>query len=128
MIAALTIALSGRGFAALGDTEDQIADLFGKPTQQGFPDKRGVTTNEYQKGNYMILVQFLHHLSLAESYTRTDKRDFSEGEIAALLEGSGNELKWIKNPEKLEWEREDHKAHAWFQTVKDHPTLLIQAH
>ncbi len=128
LIAALAIGLSARCFAALGDTEDQIADLFGKPTNEGFPDKRGVSTNTYQKGNYVILVQFLRHLSLAESYARTDRRDFSEGEIEALLEGSGNELKWVKDPEKLAWIREDHKARAWCETLSGRPTLLIQAH
>ena len=75
LIAALTVAFSGRSFAALGDTEDKIADLLGKPTSEGFPDARGVSTNMYQKGNYIVLVQFLHHLSLAESYTRTDKAE-----------------------------------------------------
>lgn len=127
LLAVLTIAFTGRGFAALGDTEAQIADLFGQPTNEGFPDKRGVSTNQYQKSNYIILVQFLRHLSLAESYTRTDKRDFSEGELTALLEGSGNELKWIKDPNKLVWIREDHKARAWCETLSGRPTLLIQA-
>ena len=127
MIVALTVAFSAHSFAALGDTEDQISDLFGKPVDQGFPDRRGISTNMYQKGNYIILVQFLRRLSLAESYTRSDKRDFSEGEIAALLEGSGNELKWVKDPDKMAWEREDHKARAWCDTLKGRPTLLIQA-
>lgn len=127
LIAALYIALSARTFGALGDTEDQIADLFGKPTNEGFPDQRGISTNTYQKGNYIILVQFLRHLSLAESYTRTDKRDFSEDELTALLAGSSNDLKWVKDPEKLAWEREDHKAQAWCDTLSGRPTLLIKA-
>ena len=127
LIAALFIALSARTFGALGDTEDQISDLFGKPTNEGFPDNRGISTNTYQKGNYIILVQFLRHLSLAESYTRTDKRDFSEGELTALLEGSSNDLKWVKDPNKLAWDREDHKAHAWCESLKGRPTLLIEA-
>src|SRR5436305_10905098 len=118
---ALSITFSARGFAALGDTEDQISDLFGKAVDEGFPDKNGVETNRYQKGNYIILVQFLRHLSLAESYTRTDKRDFSEGEIAALLEGSSNGLKWLKQPDKLAWDREDDKAHAWCDTLSGRP-------
>lgn len=128
MITALTIAFSPRSFAALGDTEEQIADLFGKPTEEGFPDKRGVSTNMYEKGNYIILVQFLRHLSLAESYTRKDKNEFSQDELEGLLAGSGNDVKWIKDPDKLAWEREDGKAHAWCETLKDRPTLLIQAH
>ena len=127
LIAALTVGLSARSFAALGDTEDQIAELLGQPSQSGFPDQRGVSTNVYQKGNYMVLVQFLHHLSLAESYTRTDKAELRESEIAALLDGSSNGLKWIKDPDKPAWIREDHKARAWCETVSGRPSLLLQA-
>ena len=127
LIAALTVAFSARSFAALGDTEDQIADLLGKPTSEGFPDKRGVSTNMYQKGNYIVLVQFLNHLSLAESYTRTDKAELRESEITALLEGSSNDVKWVKNPDKPRWIREDHKARAWCETLSGRPTLLIEA-
>lgn len=127
LIAALIIAFSARSFAALGDTEDQIADLFGKPTKEGFPDQRGVSTNMYQKGNYVILVQFLRHLSLAESYTRTDKGDFTQDEISALLEGNGNDKAWTKDPDKMAWDRDDNRAHAWLENVSGRPTLLIQA-
>jgi len=127
VIALSCLALSGRIFAALGDTEDQVADLFGKPVDPGFPDKRGVTTNTYQKGNYVILVQFLKHLSLAESYTRVDKQEFSNNEISALLDGNSNGQGWEKNPDKMEWERSDHKARAWLETLSGRPTLLVQA-
>ena len=119
--------LNGQLFAALGNNESEIADLFGKPTDEGFPDKKGITTNMYQKGNYMILVQFLKHLSLAESYTRVDKSEFSQDEISALLEGNGNGRAWEKNPAKMAWERDDHKARAWLETLSGRPTLLVQA-
>ena len=127
LIAVLSIAFTARGFAALGNSEDQIADLLGKPAEEGFPDQRGVSTNMYQKGNYIVLVQFLNHLSLAESYTRTDKAELRESEIAALLEGSANDLKWIKDPSRDAWQREDHKARAWYETLSGRPTLLLQA-
>ena len=64
----------------------------------------------YQKGDYLILVQFLRRYSLAESYTRIDKRDFSEKEIAAFLEKNSNERQWNKDPNKQAWERSDRKA------------------
>lgn len=127
LIVILCVFSSGHLFAALGDTEDEIADLFGKPVEQGFPDKNGITTNRYQKGNYIILVQFLRHLSLAESYTRVDKEEFTKEEISALLAGNSNDLDWNKNPDKLEWRREDNKARAWMDTLRDRPTLLFQA-
>ena|SRR5947209_6335083 len=121
------LGVSGNLFAALGNTEDEIADLLGKPVDQGFPDKNGVTTNRYQKGDYIVLVQFLRHLSLAESYTRTDKEEFSPKEIVALLAGNSNGVEWDKDPEKMEWKREDNKARAWMETLSGRPTLLFQA-
>ena len=51
----LCVVFSARILAALGNSETQLADLYGKPTQQGFPDKNGVTTNMYQNGDYLII-------------------------------------------------------------------------
>jgi hypothetical protein len=127
LIVTICLAFSARTFAALANSESEIAELFGNPVEQGFPDKNGVTTNTYQKGNYVILVQFLRHLSLAESYTRVDQQEFSEKEISAFLEGSSNGRIWNKDPNKLEWERSDHKARAWSQTIHGRPTLLLTA-
>jgi len=121
------IALGSHAFAALGNNENEIADLFGKPVNEGFPDKRGITTNTYQKGRYIILVQFLRHLSLAESYARVDKEEFSQDEISGLLAGNSNGLGWTKNPDRLEWNREDNKARAWMETLSGRPTLLFEA-
>jgi len=121
------VALSAQALGGLGNSTDQIADLFGKPVDEGSPGKRGITTNMYEKGNYVILVQFLNGLSLAESYTRVDKQELSEKEISAFLEGSSNERSWNKAADKQAWERSDHKARAWYQTLSGRPTLLIQA-
>ena len=127
LAAALIIALGSQVFAALGDSESQIADLFGKPTDQHSPDKNGITTNIYQKGDYIILVQFLRNYSVAESYTRVDKHEFSDKELSAFLEGSSNGRQWNKDPSKLLWERSDHKATARCETLAGRPSLLIQA-
>jgi len=121
-----TLFLSSSAFAALGNNESEIENLFGTPVKEGAPDNKGLTTNLYQKGNYVILVQFLSHLSLAESYTRTDQHELSQKEIDAFLEGSSNGRPWTKNPSKQAWERADHKAKAWTTKVHDRPTLLIQ--
>ena len=126
LAATLGVALSARMFAALGDSESTITELFGVPVKQGSTEKGGITTKMYQKGNYVILVQFLRGLSLAESYTRADEHDFSQKEIDAFLEGSSNGRPWIKDPNKLSWERADHKAKAWCATVHKRPTLLIE--
>ena len=118
---------SARTFAALGNSESETEDLFGTPVKEGAPDKKGITTNLYEKGTYVILVQFLKHLSLAESYMREDQQELSQKEIDAFLEGSSNGRAWTKDPNKLAWERDDHKAKAWCATVRGRPTLLIEA-
>jgi len=127
LIVISTLTLSARSFGALGNSEEQVAGLFGQPVDKGTPNTRGITTNVYEKGNYVILVQFLRGLSLAESYTRVDKLELSEKEISAFLEGSGNGRSWDKQPDKMAWERSDHKARAWYQTLSGRPTLLVQA-
>jgi hypothetical protein len=127
LVLALSAVFNTHVFAALGNTEAEVMELFGKPTQEGFPDKNGVTTNLYQKGDYVILVQFLRRLSLAESYTRKDLREFTEREIDAFLEGSSNGRTWNKNPGRQTWERSDHKARAWCESLRGRPSLLIQA-
>ena len=121
------VIFSAPAFATLGDNENEIENLFGKPLKEGAADKKGITTNVYGKGSYVILVQFLNHLSLAESYTRTDKNELSQKEIDAFLEGSSNGRPWEKDPSKRAWERADHKAKAWCVTVGEQPTLFIQA-
>ena len=118
---------NARMFAALGNNESEIADLFGTPVKEGARDMKGITTNLYEKGNYVILVQFLKHLSLAESYMRVDQQELSQKEIDAFLEGSSNGRPWTMDPKKLAWERADHKAKAWCATVHGRPTLLIEA-
>jgi len=123
-----TLFLSTRAEAALGNNEIEIENLFGIPVKEGAPDKKGITTNLYQKGNYNILFQFLSHLSLAESYSRTDRHELSQKEIDAFLEGSSNGRPWAKDTNKQAWERTDRKAKAWVQTTKSGlPTLLIEA-
>lgn len=123
----LTMMFATQLFAHIGDNEQAIEELCGKPIKTGSPDKRGVTTNKYQAGNYLVLVQFFKHLSIAESYTRVDQREFSEEELNNFLEGRNySSHAWIKDPNNLEWERIDHHAHAWVRTVGGRPTFLIE--
>ncbi len=125
--AALVIALSDQAFARLGNTEDQVSALFGKSVDPGQPDKDGITTNTYQKGDYIALVQFLKGHSIAETYTRVDRHKFSEKELSIFLQGNSAGKGWKKDPGKLAWERSDQHAKAWCETLAGRPTLLIQA-
>ena len=45
LAAAIIIALSNQAVARLGNTEDQVNALLGKPTDPGKPDSDGITTN-----------------------------------------------------------------------------------
>src|SRR4030095_8673217 len=122
----LMMTFAAQLFARLGNNEAQIEELYGKPVKTGSPDKRGVTTNRYEKGDYIILIQFLKHLSIAESFTRTDQRDFSDEELDHFLEGrTYSSHAWIKDPNRLEWVRIDHHARAWCRNISGRPTFLI---
>jgi len=128
LIVSLAAVWHGTLFARIGNTEPQVADLYGKPVKEGELDKNAVITNTYQKGDYLILVQFFRGRSIAESYTRTDKHEFSENELSTFLDASSAGQEWKKDPKRRAWERSDHGAHAWSETLAGRPTLLIQAH
>jgi hypothetical protein len=129
LAATIVLGLSGQAFARLGQTEEQVSALFGKPTDAGTPDKEGVTTNMYKNpsGTYHALVQFLKGHSIAEAYSRVDSGKLSEKEMSIFLEGNSGGKEWTKDPRKLAWERSDHRAKAWYETAAGRPTLFIQA-
>ncbi len=128
LIVALVIGWSGQAFARLGETEEQVSALFGKSVDPGEPDKDGLTTNTYQNSHYIALVQFLKGHSVAESYTRVDNHKMSDQELLIFLQGNSGGKEWKKEPgKKLAWERSDHRADAWCETLAGRPTLLIQA-
>jgi len=129
LAAALVIALSDQAFARLGNTEDQVNALFGKPVDPGKPDSDGVTTNMYKNptGDYIAVVQFLKGHSVAEAYSRVDSGKLSEKELSIFLQGNSAGKEWKKDSRKLAWERSDHHAIAWSETLSGRPTLLIRA-
>ena len=129
LAAALVFALSDQAFARLGQTEDQVNALFGKPVDPGKPDSDGITTNMYKNptGEYLAVVQFLKGRSVTEAYSRADKHRLSEKELSIFLQGNSASKEWKKDPRKLAWERSDHHASAWCETVAGRPTLLIRA-
>ena len=127
--AVIVLGLSSDAFARLGQTEEQVSALFGKPIDAGTPDKEGVTTNMYKNPSveYHALVQFQKAHSIAEAYSRVDGAKLSEKEMSIFLQGNSGGKEWIKDPRKLAWERSDHRAKAWHETLSGRPTLLIQA-
>jgi len=131
LAAAIIIALSSEAVARLGNTEDQVNALLGKPTDPGKPDSDGITTNMYKNptGEYIAVVEFLKGHSVAEAYSRVDRHKLSEKELSIFLEGNSAGNKWEKKPgKKAAWIRSDHRAHAWYETVSGRPTIMVQAH
>ena len=125
------IALSSHAVARLGNTEEQVNAVLGKPTDPGKPDSDRITTNMYKNptGEYIAMVQFLKGHSIAEAYSRVDRHALSEKELSIFLEGNSAGNKWEKKPgKKPAWIRSDHRAHAWYETVSGRPTLMVQAH
>ena len=129
LVAAIIVPLSSQAVARLGNTEDQVNAVLGKPTDPGKPDSDGITTNMYKNptGEYLALVQFLKGHSITESYARVDSRKLSEKELSIFLQGNSAGKEWKKDPRKLAWERIDHHAAAWCETMAGRPTLLIRA-
>jgi hypothetical protein len=128
LAAAIMLGMGGEAFARLGQTEQQVSALFGKPIDADKPDKDGVATNTYKNpsGEYFALVQFQRGHSIAEAYSRVDGGKLSEKEMSTFLQGNSGGKEWIKDPRKLAWERSDHLAKAWYETLSGRPTLLIQ--
>jgi hypothetical protein len=128
LAAAIVTGMSSQAFARIGQTEEQVSALFGKPIDAGTPDKEGVTTNMYKNpsGEYHALVQFQKGHSIAEAYSRVDGGKLSEKEMSIFLQGNSGGKEWIKDPRKLAWERSDHRVKAWSETLSGRPTLLIQ--
>ena len=131
LAAAIIIVLGNQAVARLGNTEDQVNALMGKPTDPGKPDSDGITTNMYKNptGEYIAVVQFLKGHTVAEAYSRVDRHKLSEKELSIFLEGNSAGNKWEKKPgKKAAWIRSDHRAHASYEIVSGYPTLMVQAH
>src|SRR5256885_10536902 len=101
LVVSVTVVWSGQLFARIGNTEDQITELYGKPVNAGELDKNAVVTNTYQKGDYVMLVQFYRGHSIAESYARADKHEFTEKELSTFLEASAADQEWKKDPNRM---------------------------
>jgi hypothetical protein len=82
--AVMILTLSSQTVARLGNTEDQVNALLGKPTDPGKPDSDGTTTNMYKNatGDYIAVVRFLKGRSVAESHSRTDRHEVSQKELS----------------------------------------------
>ena len=70
--------------AALGDGADKIEEAYGTLVSRHLRDD-GAVDVLYQKDRYLYAVRFDRGVSVEEEYSRVDKRDLSEKEIAKFL-------------------------------------------
>jgi len=76
--------MAGAVCAALGDGADKIEESYGTLVSRHLRDDGSVDV-VYQKDRYVYAVRFDRGVSVAEEYSRVDKRDLSEKEIARFL-------------------------------------------
>jgi hypothetical protein len=76
--------MAGVACAAVGDGADKIEESYGALVSRHLRDD-GTVAVVYQKDRYVYAVTFDHGVSVAEEYSRVDKRDLSEKEIARFL-------------------------------------------
>jgi hypothetical protein len=97
--------------AALGDGADKIEDSYGNLTSRHLRDD-GMVTVVYQKDRYIYAVTFDHGASVSEEYSRVDRADLSEKEIARFLRmNAGPRMTWNR-ADVGHFERSDSKAEA----------------
>jgi len=80
----LLFPMAGAVWAALGDGADKIEETYGTLVSRHLRDD-GMVAVVYHKDRYLYAVTFDRGVSVAEEYSRVDKRDLSEKEIARFL-------------------------------------------
>jgi hypothetical protein len=75
---------AGIACAALGDGADKIEESYGTLVSRHLGDD-GTVAVVYQRDRYVYAVTFDRGVSVAEEYSRVDKRALSEKEIARFL-------------------------------------------
>ena len=80
----LVFSTAGVVCAALGDGAEKIEDNYGTLVSRHLRDD-GTVAVVYQKDRYLYAVTFDRGVSVAEEYSRVDKRNLSEKEIARFL-------------------------------------------
>jgi hypothetical protein len=113
--------MAGAVCAGLGDSADKIEDSYGSLVSRHLRDD-GMVAVLYQKDRYLYTVTFDHGVSVSEEYSRVDKANLSEREIARFLKmNAGPKMTWSRaeaaSPgQGSRFERSDHKAEAMIAT------------
>lgn len=117
--------------AGLGEDGDTIEAAYGGPMSRQLGDD-GTVAIIYQKDRYLYQVIFARGVSVSEEYSRVDRAELSEKEIARFLKrNAGSKMTWNRvdatDPAKgRRFERSDHLAEATLARVKDRLTLRVR--
>ena len=88
-VAFLFFAIATVASAALGDGADKIEEAYGVIAQRHLLDN-GAVQILYQKDRYYYLVTFARGVSVAEEYSRVDRANLSDKEVARFLKMNAN--------------------------------------
>ena len=115
--------------ANLGDNDDKIDNAYGYLVERHLLDD-GTVSVLYSKDRYLYFVVFDKRVSVSERYSRFDRANLSEREIARFLKANaGRAATWtrvaIGTGKGRRFERSDHKAEATYLKVDGRPTLTV---
>ena len=86
--------MAGPVCASLGDGGDKIEESYGEPVSRHLRDD-GTVSVAYRKDRYLYEVTFADGVSVAEEYSRVDRANLSEKEIAKFLKmNAGPRITW----------------------------------
>lgn len=117
--------------AGLGDDGDKIEDSYGIAIARRLRDD-GTVAILYHKDRYLCQVIFEHGISVSEEYSRFDRADLSEKEIARFLKrNAGPKMTWNRadatDPAQgRRFERSDQQADATIVRGKDRMILRVR--
>lgn len=109
----LLLVVAGDARASLGESSDRVEDAYGNLVGRRLLDD-GAVAVVYHKDRYLYSVIFDHGVSVSETYSRADRADLSEKEIARFLKANAGGAKWIRDQRSNEpkFARSDHRAGA----------------
>lgn len=118
IVSVLFFVMAGPVCASLGDGGDKIEESYGEPVSRHLRDD-GTVSVAYRKDRYLYAVTFADGVSVAEEYSRVDRADLSEKEIARFLKmNAGPRMTWSRadatrnSGQGSRFERSDGRAEA----------------
>jgi hypothetical protein len=129
LLFAMILAGASSACASLGDNDERIEESYGNIVERHLRDDGSVSVL-YHKDRYLYFVVFVNRRSVLERYSRVDRADLSEKEIAKFLKANaGPKIMWTRveanNPKERKFQRSDHKAEATCRKVDGQLTLTV---